>query len=100
MEDEQQTYKGTIVYLPDAVGSKSEAVYPFIYIARDNFFRVLLKGDNPFENKGLLPYDGKQVEIVGAKGRRTVIVEKVSLIANGQVLPNNDQKSSNGDDSI
>ena len=82
MENEQQTHKGTIIYLPDAVGSKSEAVYPFLYIARGNFFKLLLKGDNPFENKGLLPYDGKQVEIVGAQGRRTFIVEKVSLIAN------------------
>lgn len=100
MENEQQTHKGTIIYLPDAVGSKSEAVYPFLYVARDNFFKVMLKDDNPFENNGLLPYDGKQVEIVGAQGRRTFIVEKVSLMANEPVPPSDVQKPSDGDESI
>ena len=100
MENEQQTHKGTIIYLPDAVGSKSEAVYPFLYIARGNFFKLLLKGDNPFENTGLLPYDGKQVEIVGAQGRRTFIVEKVSLMANEKAQSNDVQKPSDGDGSV
>ena len=80
MENAQETFKGTIMFLPDNVGSKSEAVYPFIYVSRDVYFKVLLKDDNPFENKGLMPFDGKLVEIVGAMGRRTFIVETVRAV--------------------
>lgn len=80
MENTQETFKGTIMFLPDKIGSKSEAVYPFLYVNRDMYFKVLLKDDNPFENKGLIPFDGKQVELVGAMGRRTFVVETVRAL--------------------
>ena len=81
MENTPETFKGTIMFLPDKIGSKSEAVYPFLYVNRDMYFKVLLKDDNPFENKGLVPFDGRFVEIVGAKGRRTFVVETVRTVA-------------------
>lgn len=84
MENTKEVFKGTIIFLPDKVGSKSEGVYPFLYVNRDSYFKVLLKDDNPFENKGLVPFDGKIVEIVGAMGRRTFIVETVRAVDSAQ----------------
>ena len=80
MENTKETFRGTIIFLPDKIGSKSEAVYPFLYVNRDTCFKVLLKNDNPFENRGLVPFDGKFVEIVGAMGRRTFVVETVQAV--------------------
>lgn len=87
MENAQETFKGTIMFLSDKVGSKSEGAYPFLYVNRDTYFKVLLKDDNPFENKGLVPFDGKLVEIVGAKGRSAFIAETVRA-----VVPAEDEK--------
>ena len=58
---------GTIVFLLFNTGTKSEAKVPFLYIDRDTMFKLFLKGDNPFENKGLLPFDGKRVHVTGIK---------------------------------
>ena len=69
---------GTVVFLLANIGSKSEGVLPFLYVNKEEKIKLFLKGDNPFENKGLLPYDGKAVEVVGMKKRNgTFVIEKI-----------------------
>jgi len=79
MENENQNLDGVIVYLLAHQGSKSEGVYPFLYQGRDKqMVKLFLKGDNPFENKGLLVYDGKKVKLSGTLSRTgTFVVESV-----------------------
>ena len=64
--EESKTLVGTVVFLAANRGSKSEGTFPFLYLGRDaKPVRLLLKGDNPFENKGFVEYDGKVVEVSG-----------------------------------
>ena len=65
-EDLTKLY-GTIIFYRTAQGSKSERLAPFLYQSRDvEPLRVFLKNDNPFENKGLLQYDGRFVALTGS----------------------------------
>lgn len=65
-EDLTKLY-GTIIFIRTAQGSKSERLAPFLYQNRDvEFLRLFLKNDNPFENNGLLQYDGRFVAITGS----------------------------------
>ena len=68
MENENSRIRlqGTIVFLKANEGSKSEALVPFLYQSRDvPLQKVMRRDDNPFENNGFTPYDGKTVEISG-----------------------------------
>lgn len=56
---------GTIVFLPNNVGSKSEACVPYLYMNKDEKVQIIKEGDNPFENSSLIKYDGTQVQIKG-----------------------------------
>ena len=80
MENQSQTLEGVVVFLPAHEGSKSEGVYPFLYQGREKpVIKLVLKGDNPFENKGLLGYDGKNVKVIGVFSRTgTFVVESVA----------------------
>ena len=80
MEDQSENLEGVVVFLPAHEGSKSEGVYPFLYQGREKpVVKLALKGDNPFENKGLLGYDGKNVKVIGAFLRTgTFVVESVA----------------------
>ena len=81
MEDKKiETLTGTVVFLDANRGSKSEGVFPYLYVSRDEKIKLLLKGDNPFENTALHPYDGKIVEIVGMRKRNgTFVIERISV---------------------
>ncbi len=60
---------GTVIYLRTNEGSKSECVAPFLYQGRDvGTTRLMLKDDNPFENRGFLAFDGQAVEVSGKFG--------------------------------
>lgn len=75
------TRRGTVIFLESHQGSKSEAVLPYLYESSDSCVRIMLKGDNPFENAGLRPYDGRLVEIRGVKGRGKIfIVQEIAEI--------------------
>ena len=79
---ESKTLVGTVVFLAANRGSKSEGTFPFLYLGRDaKPVRLLLKDDNPFENKGLSEYDGMAVEVTGrvADGG-TLVVDHVRTI--------------------
>ncbi|MBR4673255.1 MAG: hypothetical protein IKP00_02225 [Victivallales bacterium] len=76
---ELEKLKGTVVFLQANQGSKSEGGVPCLYIKRGEIVKLLLRDDNPFENKGLLPYDGKYLEVAGKrKSNGTFIVEQIS----------------------
>lgn len=60
------TLRGVIVFFDYATGSKSESVRPFLYKNAATKIRLFKKGDNPFKNESLLPFDGKMVEVSGA----------------------------------
>jgi len=68
MENENSKIRmhGTIIFLKTNEGSKSEAFLPFLYRNREvPLQKVMLRDDNPFENNGFVPYDGKTIEISG-----------------------------------
>ena len=70
--------KGTIVFLPYAVGSKSESLKPFLYINKDEVIRIMMKGDNPFENNSLISHDGHFVLIKGNYGMgNSFLIEEI-----------------------
>ena len=56
---------GTVVFFESNAGSKSEAVLPHLYVNRHKIIRILIDGDNPFENNMLQEYDGKKITISG-----------------------------------
>lgn len=68
----QVTLSGTIIFLLDNVGSKSESKHPYLYQNSDSCIPVFKESDNPFENEGLKSFDGKKVEIKGQYGRGDV----------------------------
>ena len=77
--NETEQRAGTVVFLQANPDSKSEGVFPFLYVSKDEIVKLFFKGDNPFENTGLLPYDGKRVELKGRKKRNgTFVVEQIS----------------------
>ena len=77
--NETEQRAGTVVFLQANPDSKSEGVFPFLYVSKDEIVKLFFKGDNPFENTGLLPYDGKRVELTGRKKRNgTFVVEQIS----------------------
>lgn len=82
-EDAKNKLRGTIVFLKANEGSKSEAEHPFLYRKRNvPMCKVMLRGDNPFENNGLTSYDGRLVELVGETALSgTFIVDEVRLLS-------------------
>jgi hypothetical protein len=73
--------RGTIIFLPENEGSKSECFLPFLYSGRDSLVRIRFKGDNPFENLTLKEHDGKAVVLTGNEDRRGMfLVESVTEI--------------------
>ena len=69
MDDEKKIVEmtGTVVFLQRNMGSKSEAVLPFLYINKDEIVRIFFEGDNPFENNKLQEFDGKAITVAGYK---------------------------------
>ena len=85
MDDRQsndlKTLTGTVVFLLTNIGSKSECVRPFLYINQNEILKTYFKGDNPFENLMLRPYDGKAVEVKGKlKRNQTFVIEQISVV--------------------
>lgn len=56
---------GLIQYRVFAEGTKSESKRPFICFENGTQIRLYKQDDNPFENKGFLPYENKTVKVEG-----------------------------------
>ena len=77
------TKRGIVIFLESKKGSKSEEIYPFLYESAGVCTRIMMKGDNPFENKCLRLYDGVPVIVHGTKGRSDIlIVSSIEKISN------------------
>lgn len=79
-QQEVQELIGTVVFLNENGGSKSECMSPFLYLGRSvPPRRVLMEDDNPFENRGFVPYDGLVVKVAGREGRSGVfLVDRIT----------------------
>lgn len=72
-------YNGIIVFKKCNSGSKSEGIYPFLYIGNGAFIRVFDPNDNPFTNENLHTYDGQAVTIEGALDENEILlVQKIT----------------------
>lgn len=58
---------GTVVFLLSNIGTKSEGVFPFLYVNRNTMYKLHLRGDDSFEERGFRPYDGMRVKVSGVK---------------------------------
>ena len=58
---------GTVVFLLSNIGTKSEGILPFLYVSQNTMYKLHLRGDDSFEERGLFPYDGKRVIVSGVK---------------------------------
>lgn len=72
-------YTGIVIFLKSNAGTKSEGTFPFLYVNKDLIIKIYKEDDNPFENKELLPFDGKKVKIMGYEGRgETFVVTEIN----------------------
>lgn len=78
--NESQKLSGTVVFVKTNIGSKSEATVPYLKIGAETpLLKILLRNDNPFENKGMVAYDGKLVELTGELAPSgTFIVDEIA----------------------
>lgn len=79
---EQESKQGTIIFLKAHAGSKSECELPYLYSGKSEpLVPLYMENDNPFENKGLVQYDGVRVAVSGSAGRNNdFIVTQVNAI--------------------
>ena len=76
--DTAEALLGTIVFLPANIGSKSEGMFPRLYMNQEMVVKILFKDDNPFENTTLRAYDGQRVKAFGKrKPNGTFLIEKI-----------------------
>ena len=66
--------KGIMIFKQAKMGSKSEGIYPYLYMGKAEFTKVYFKGDNPFENATLWKYDGKKVVLEGELNENKLFV--------------------------
>lgn len=72
------TLRGIVVFWEAWSESKSQGIYPFLYESADSRRRIMLADDNPFENSGLIAFDGQMVEIKCHQGNGGVwIVDEI-----------------------
>ena len=57
--------KGIIIFKQANEKSKSEGLFPFLYLGNGEFVKIHVEEDNPFENETLKKYDCQKVEIEG-----------------------------------
>lgn len=72
-------HKGTVIFLDESKGSKSEHNQPYLYVDRATIFPIMVKGDNPFEHKKIEQYDGNQVIISGNEHNGVFIIEEINI---------------------
>ena len=76
---ETSSYRGYILFLPYAVGSKSESLRPILTMGAGSTASLHQKGDNPFENKSIQPYHGKYCEVTGTLVPERKLIEVESI---------------------
>lgn len=77
---EEVVMEGTIIFRQIDITSKSNRARPFLCRNKDRIIPLFVKGDNPFENKTLQKYDGKQVEITGGFRNNVFEISKIKEV--------------------
>lgn len=72
-------HKGTVIFLDESKGSKSEHSQPYLYVDRSTVFPIMVKGDNPFEHGKIEQYDGNRVIISGNDHNGVFIIEEIDV---------------------
>lgn len=78
-----ETLEGKVIFKLMNKGSKSEHISPVLEYIKDDKeqnINLLYRNDNPFENKNLVPYDGKYVQVRGELILERFIVDSVKEI--------------------
>ena len=57
--------KGIVIFKEANKNSKSEGVFPYLYVGEGKFVKIRLQNANPFENNELSKYDSKSVVVEG-----------------------------------
>ena len=65
---------GTVVFILENKGSKSEGTFPFLYLGNGEFVRVWLDGDISAFGNGFREFDGMRVTLVGEKNEQGVFI--------------------------
>ena len=71
------TLQGTIIFLKQNTGSKSEKLQPFLYQGQAQLIPLFMANSNPFENNELKAFDGKSVQISGKMQNTTFVVQQI-----------------------
>lgn len=85
-EQNTKEFTGTIIYVMQNAGSKSESKQPFLYFSKEEeMLHVMYEGDNPFEASKLTEFDGSKVTVKGYEGRSNVfIITEISKLDKSQ----------------
>lgn len=69
-----ETLVGTVVFKFENKGSKSEGMFPFLYIKNGEFVRIWLDGDFSLFGDCLKDYDGRHVTVRGKKNEYDLLI--------------------------
>ncbi|MBI5065183.1 hypothetical protein HZA97_03000 [Candidatus Woesearchaeota archaeon] len=78
-----ETLEGKVIFDLRNKGSKNEHLGPVLQYIKDDKAQnvaLLYRNDNPFENKQLVPYDGKYVQVKGELILERFIVDSIKEI--------------------
>ena len=82
LSEKNITAEGIVIFLLSNPGSKSEIPLPYLRSDGEKDIRLLLKDDNPFENAGIRPYEGKKVRVRGDRNAKGVLIaNEIELVA-------------------
>ena len=73
--------KGIVVFMLSNVGSKSEGVFPFLYLKNGEFLRIWLYDDYSVFGDKLKEFDAKYVSIEGETNENgTFVISSIEVI--------------------
>lgn len=72
--------EGDVVRTVIAKGTKSEHFGYRLDVTKDERYQLRLRGDNPFENKGLQPFSGKHCLVKGRFVKGILLAEEIKIV--------------------
>jgi hypothetical protein len=80
-ERKEMTVEGYVLFLPFAVGSKSESIRPYVVDQKRNFYNIYMPEDNPFQNESIIAFHKNYCEVEGLldEERMHIYVSSISI---------------------
>jgi len=80
-ERKEVTIEGYVLFLPFAVGSKSESIRPYVVDQKRNFYNIYMPKDNPFQNESIIAFHKNYCKIEGLldEERMHIYVSSISI---------------------